>query len=101
MHHVWQVQLLKAVLCTGELELSGQLLQLASPAPLLYLPAPQAVHVPPSVPDHPALHVQFVILILARGESEFVGQASQMPAPAALFHLPGTHAVHEPPSGPE
>ena len=64
MHHVWQVQLLKAVLCTGELELSGQLLQLASPDPLLYLPAPHAVHVSPSAPDQPALHVQFVILML-------------------------------------
>jgi hypothetical protein len=101
MHHVRQVQSLKAVLCGGELELSGQLLQFASPAPLLYLPAPHAVHVCPSAPDQPALHVQFVMLMLALGELEFVGQASQLPDPAALFHFPAPHAVHVPPSGPE
>ncbi len=37
-----QVQLLKVVLCAGELESSGQLLQFASPAALLYLPATHA-----------------------------------------------------------
>jgi hypothetical protein len=65
-----QVQLLKPVLCPGELELSGQLPQFASPASLLYLPTTHAVHVPPSAPDQPALQVHFVIAMLALGESE-------------------------------
>ena len=68
---------------------------------LLYLPAPHAVHAPPSGPHQPALQVQFVIVMLAIDESEFVGQSSQPPAPAALFHFPATHAVQAPPSGPE
>jgi hypothetical protein len=96
-----QVQLLKAVLCTGELESAGQLLQLALPAEPLYWPATHAVHEPPSAPDHPALQKQSAISMLAIAESEFVGQASQLPAPAALLYLPATHAVHAPPSSPE
>jgi hypothetical protein len=96
-----QVQLLKALLCSGELESAGQLLQLKAPDAFLYLPASHGVHVSPSAPDQPALHEQFVLLMLALGESEFVGQASQSPAPAALFHVPAKHAVHAPPAGPE
>ena len=63
-----QVQLLKTVLCGGELESAGQLLQLTAPDTLLYLPAPHAVHVSPSAPDQPALHVQFVDIELPAGE---------------------------------
>jgi hypothetical protein len=81
-----QVQLLKAVPCAGELESAGQLLQFASPAETLYLPATHAVHVPPSGPDQPALQMQSVILMLATGELEFFGQTSQLLDPAALFH---------------
>jgi hypothetical protein len=72
------------------------MLQLVCPFAPLYLPATHAVHVSPSAPDKPSLHVQFVILMLALGESEFVGQSLQLPAPAALFHFPATHAVHPP-----
>jgi hypothetical protein len=68
MHHVRQVQSLKAVLCGGELELSGQLLQLSAPDTLLYLPAPHAVQVCPSAPDQPALQVQLVEIELPEGE---------------------------------
>jgi len=89
------------VLCTGELESAGQLLQFASPAEILYLPATHAVHVPPSGPDQPALQVQSVVLLLAIGECEFVGQALQLPAPAELLKLPAPHAVHASPSSPE
>jgi hypothetical protein len=96
-----QVQLLKAVLCPGELECAGQLLQLSAPDTFLYVPVSHGVHVSPSFPDQPALQVQFVTLMLALGESEFVGQSLQLPAPGALFHFPATHAVHTPPSGPE
>ena len=63
-----QVQLLKAVLCSGELESAGQLLQLTAPDTLLYLPAPHAVHVPPSAPDQPALQMQLVEIELPEGE---------------------------------
>jgi hypothetical protein len=63
-----QVQLLKAVLCSGELESAGQLLQLTAPDTLLYLPAPHAVHVPPSAPDQPALQIQLVEIELPEGE---------------------------------
>ncbi len=69
-----QVQLLKAVLCSGEFEFAGQLLQLTAPDTFLYSPAPHAVQEYPSAPDQPALQVQFVTLMLALGESEFVGQ---------------------------
>ena len=96
-----QVQLLKAVLCSGELEPSGQPLQMLGPDTFLYLPAPHFVHDNPLAPDQPALQVQFVMLMLALGESEFVGQSLQLPAPAVSFHFPATHAVHAPPSGPE
>ena len=65
-----QVQLLKAVLCPGELEYAGQLLQLTAPDTFLYLPVPHAVHVPPSAPVQPALQVQAVIAVLALGELE-------------------------------
>ena len=64
-----QVQLLRPVLCPGELESAGQLLQLTAPDTFLYLPAPHAVHVPPSAPDQPALQVHVVFAMLAIGES--------------------------------
>ena len=65
-----QVQLLKAVLCSREPELAGQLLQLTAPDTFLYLAVPHAVHVPPSAPDQPALQVHVVFAMLAIGASE-------------------------------
>ena len=65
-----QVQLLKAVLCSGELESAGQLLQLTVPDTFLYLPVPHGTHVPPSAPDQPVLQVHVVFAMLAIGESE-------------------------------
>ena len=97
-----QVQLLTAVLCPGELEFAGQLLQLSAPDTFLYWPATHGVHVSPLAPDQPALQVQFVESLLALGESEFSGQASQLLLdPAALFHFPAKHAVHGPPESPK
>ena len=72
-----QVQLLKTVLCSGELDSAGQLLQLTAPDTLLYLPAPHAVHAPPSDPDQPALQVQLLKAVLCGGELEFAGQLLQ------------------------
>jgi hypothetical protein len=63
-----QVQLLKAVLCSGELEFAGQLLQLTAPDTFLYSPGPHGVHVSPSAPDQPALHLQFLKDELPAGE---------------------------------
>ena len=65
-----QVQLLKAVLRSGELESAGQLLQLTAPDTFLYLPVLHAVHVSPSAPDQPTLQVHVVFAMLAIGESE-------------------------------
>ena len=65
-----QVQAAKAVLCGGELEPAGQLLQLVDPSELLYLPEPHATHVPPFCPEKPALQAQYVIATLALGETE-------------------------------
>jgi hypothetical protein len=45
----------------------------------LYVPATQAVHVPPLGPEKPALHVQAVITVLALGELEFAGHAVHVP----------------------
>jgi hypothetical protein len=73
-----QVQLLKAVLCSGELESAGQLLQLSAPDTILYLPATHAVHVSPSAPEDPALHVQLLKAVLCSGEPEFGGQLMQV-----------------------
>ncbi len=89
------------MLCAGELEFAGQLLQSTCSAALLYLPASHAVHAPPSAPDHPALQVQLLKAVLCAGELEFAGQLLQLSAPAELFHCPAPHAVHAPPFAPD
>ena len=71
------MQSVKAALCAGELESTGQLLQSTSPAALLYLPAPHAVHAPPSAPHQPALQVQVLEAVLCAGELESAGQLMQ------------------------
>jgi hypothetical protein len=92
-----QVQLLKAVLCSGELEFAGQLLQLAAPDTFLYSPAPHGVHVSPSAPDQPALQVQFLKDELPAGESELVGHlrhAASAEAPTVEEYVPILHWAH-------
>jgi hypothetical protein len=81
-----QVQLLKAVLCSGELEFAGQLLQLSAPDTFLYLPVPHAVHAPPFAPDQPALQVQLLNAVLCADELESAGQLLQFASPAALLY---------------
>ena len=88
----------KAVLCGGELEFAGQLLQLSAPETFLYSPAKHAVHVPPSAPDQPALQVQFVDIELPAGEEEFAGQGVHAAAPVDVLYFPASHSVHWPPS---
>jgi hypothetical protein len=55
------------------------------------------VHVPPSVPDDPALQVQFLKTALPTGEFEFDGQAVHVElaeAPAAVEYVPAPQSVH-------
>ena len=77
-----------------------QSVQLEWAARVLYLPAPHAVHAPPSGPDQPALQVHCVKLELPADELEFVGQSLQLADPVDALYFPATHAVHVSPSGP-
>jgi hypothetical protein len=131
-----QVQAARVVLGLGELELLGHATQVAStvaceldeyfPAPqsvhaalpvlILYLPATQAVHVPPSGPVNPALQVQAARVVLGLGELELLGhvrhvastvacvlveyfpapQSVHAALPVSILYLPASQAVHEP-----
>jgi len=94
----------------------------ALPVAVLYLPAMHEVHVPPSAPVKPTLHVQAVRATLEIGELEPAGHPRQVVAtvaptvveyvaapqslhaalPVAILYLPATQAAHGPvPSGPE
>jgi hypothetical protein len=53
-----------------------QNVQARAPAVSLYLPAPHAVHVPPSGPVYPALHRHQLVATPA-GDTAFARQASQ------------------------
>jgi len=75
------VHAVEVVLCSGELEFAGHLLQAAAPVPALYVPMMHAVHVPHSSPENPALQVHFVTMLLPTGESECAGQLSQLAFP--------------------
>jgi len=97
-----------------------QSLHAALPVVVLYLPATQAVHVPPSGPVKPTLHVQAVRATLEIGELELVGHATQVSAavapvvakyvpaeqsvqtalPVVVLYLPAAQAGHTPPPGP-
>jgi hypothetical protein len=80
----------------GELEWAGHVVHAALPVVVLYVPALQAVHVPPSGPVNAMLHVQTELPL---GELELAGQVMQVFAanadtvvenvPAAQF----THAL--------
>ena len=92
----------------------------ALPVLILYLPAMQAVHVPPSGPVCPILHVQAVRAGLALGELELLGHVRQVAAsvaptvveyfaaaqslhaapPVSILYLPAMHDVHGVPVDP-
>ena len=100
---------------------AAQSVQTALPVAILYLPAMQAVHEPPSGPVNPTLQVQAARAVLGLGEFELPGHATQVDSsvapvvgeyfaaaqsvqtalPVAILYLPATQAVHVPPSGPE
>ena len=84
----------------GEVERDGQLEQEAEPEKLLYLPAVQLVHGPPSGPLEPALHVHALLLALPEGEVERDGQLEQVAEPTDALYVPTVQLVHGPPSGP-
>jgi hypothetical protein len=90
------------------------------PMNLLNLPGTHAVHVPPSTPLYPVVHMQFVKSVDPAPEIEFAGQAVQTDSdcaaiepeyllsaqlvhaaePGTVLYFPATHAVHVPPLGP-
>ena len=102
----------------SEFAFAGQFMHAAFPVAFLYFPAAQLVHVPPSGPKKPVLHVQLINALHSLQEApEFEGQDAHDPAPAVdhdatgqvihaalpdtLLYLPATHCVHAPPLGPE
>ena len=74
--------------------------QVAVPVNVLYFPASHAVHVPPSGPVDPALHVHAVKEVLPTGALEFAGQSVQAANPFTALYCPATHAAQGPPFGP-
>jgi hypothetical protein len=102
-----QVQAARAELMLGELELSGHVTQVDAtvaaavpeyvpdpqfshttlPLAILYVPATQAEHGPPSGPVYPALHVQAATAVLTLGELEFAAHATQVAAAVAAGML--------------
>ena len=92
----------------------------ALPLVVLYFPATQAVHEPPSDPVNPELQVQAARAVLGLGELELLGHARHVPSavacvlveyfpapqsvhaalPVAVLYLPAAHGEHAPPSGP-
>jgi hypothetical protein len=135
-----QTQAATAGLASAELELAGharhvvaivaptdieyvpakQSVHAALPLIVLYFPATQEVHRPPSGPVKPMLQAQTLTAELAVGELEFAGHARHVEAsvapvlveyvpapqsahaalPLAILYFPATHAAHGPPSGP-
>ena len=91
------------------------------PLLVLYLPATQPEHTPPSGPENPALHLQAAAAVLETGAFAFEGHAKHTDAalaltvaeyvatpqsvhaalPVLVLYLPATHAEQTPPSGPE
>ena len=111
------VQATTAVLGLGELELPGhatqadstvapavaeyfaaaQSVHTALPVAILYLPATHDVHVPPSGPVKPTLHVQAVTAELGLGELELLGHVTQVDssvAPAVAKYFAAAQSVH-------
>ena len=79
------------VLPSGEMESLGQLEQEAEPEALLYVPAVQLVHGPPSGPLEPALHLHALLLALPEGELALSGHEVQTVAPDWSVYVPVRH----------
>jgi hypothetical protein len=59
------------------------------------------VHVPPSGPVDPALHLQLDFRKLALGDCELTGHAVQIIEPGVVLYVDTEHAEHTSPSDPE
>jgi hypothetical protein len=84
------------VLDCAEVVPAGHDEQVALPDAGLYLPAPQAKHIPPSAPENPELHRHADTVSLPAEDCELAGQLLHEPAPEGLY-VPATHCVHFPP----
>ena len=96
---------------------AGHRVHANEPTMFLKLPAAHAVHVPPSEPVYPKLHLQAASAELVLGEVELPGHVRQVVAatipeyvpaaqlvhatlPVVVLYFPAVHATHVPPSGP-
>ena len=97
-----------------EMEFCGQSMHWDAPVKSLYFPAMHGVHVPPSGPECPALHLQAANAVLCSSELALSGhgrhvetdvaptvaeyspakQLLHAPAPGEFLYCPATHAVH-------
>jgi hypothetical protein len=116
------VQAASAELPVGEFELVGQtihnpadtapavaeyvpekqLVHPTEPVVVLYFPATQAVHGPPSGPVYPALQAalrQAALDVLAVGEVKPAGHTVHCDVPVLFLYVPVAHAVHGFPEG--
>ena len=97
---VKQVRHVKIALAPTDVEYvpAEQSLHTTDPVDALYFPVTQAVHVPPSSPDDPALQVQLVKAALPAVELEFDGQALHVElaeAPTDVEYVPAPQLVHK------
>ena len=96
---------------------AGHRVHANEPTMFLKLPAAHAVHVPPSEPVYPKLHLQAASAELVLGEVELPGHVRQVVAatipeyvpaaqsvhaalPVVVLYFPTPHPTHVPPSGP-
>ena len=104
----------------GEYVLAPQLVHVAEPVVVLYVPGKHAEQTPPSRPVKPTLQVHAARAELASGELELPGhvtqaaasvapvvveyvaaaQSAQTALPVPILYLPTTHAEQTPPSAP-
>ena len=85
--------------CVDEYLAAAQSVQDTLPLTVLYFPAEQAVHGPPSGPVYPKLQSQAVNVSLDSDELEYIGHARQVAAVVAAVvveYVPAAQLVHEP-----
>jgi hypothetical protein len=86
--------------------------QVPDPESDLYVLETQGIHVPPSNPEYPGLHLQAVTEVLIRDELEYDGHLMQSTEPSELYvpapqfvqtmdpveslYFPATHTMHVP-----
>ena len=74
--------------------LTPQLVHVAEPVTVLYVPPPHATHGPPSGPEYPVLQTQIVDAI---GDCEFTRHAEQEALSMSDLYVFTAHAEHVPP----